>query len=77
MKYLISILFLADVAFFIYGYSLKAQEPILAEKYIGFSVVALFLLIMPLFIFWRSKGKSLKDYVITKERIDKMRDKNL
>ena len=31
---------------------------------------------MPLFLYHRWKGKRLEDYTLTKEKMDKMKDKN-
>jgi hypothetical protein len=46
-----------------------------ANKYIGFGVVGLFLLAMPLFLITESRGKNMKDYMLTDENIRKMREK--
>jgi hypothetical protein len=43
------------------------------EKLIGFGVAGLFLVVFPLFSYYRWKGKDVKDYMITKESLDKMR----
>ncbi len=44
------------------------------EKLIGFGVVGLFLIVFPLFSYYRWKDKSLQDYMLTKENFDKMRE---
>jgi hypothetical protein len=46
----------------------------ISEKLIGFGVVALFIIVFPLFSYYRWKDKNLKDYMITKENLDKMRN---
>lgn len=45
-----------------------------AQKLIGFGVVGLFLVVFPLFSYYRWKGKDVKDYMLTKENLDKMRE---
>ena len=45
-----------------------------SQKLIGFGVVGLFLVVFPLFSYYRWKDKNVKDYMITKENLDKMRD---
>ncbi|SDB59197.1 hypothetical protein SAMN03097699_2388 [Flavobacteriaceae bacterium MAR_2010_188] len=47
-----------------------------SQKMIGFGVVGLFIIVFPLFIYYRWKGKNIKDYMLTKENIEKMRDNN-
>ncbi len=70
MKYLISILAIAVCTSIILGFALKADY---SEKLIGFGVAGLFLVVFPLFIYHRWKNRSLKDYMLTKENLDKMR----
>jgi hypothetical protein len=45
-----------------------------AEQLIGFGVIGLFLFVIPLFTYHRWKGRKVKDYMLTKENIEKMRD---
>ncbi len=45
-----------------------------SEKLIGFGVLGLFLVVFPLFSYYRWKGKDVKDYMLTKENLDKMRE---
>ncbi len=77
MKYIILLTFLIDLGLLITGFILQGKQHPLAEKFIGFGVLALFLVVMPLFIYYRYRNKSAKDYMITKETLDKMRDKNI
>lgn len=72
MKY--SILFLAILSFgsIFYGYFSDSDA---SQKFIGFGVVGVFFLVIPLFSYFRWKDKEVKDYIITKENLDKMRDK--
>lgn len=73
MKYLIWILFIASAGCIIAGFLLEVDY---AEKLIGFGAVGLFFLVIPLFSYYRWKDKNVKDYMITKENIEKMRDYN-
>ncbi|MUU79317.1 hypothetical protein [Winogradskyella endarachnes] len=43
------------------------------EKLIGFGVVGLFFIVFPLFSYYRWKDKDVKDYMLSKENLDKMR----
>jgi hypothetical protein len=45
-----------------------------SEKLIGSGVVLLFLVVFPLFSYYRWKGKDIKDYMLTKENLEKMRE---
>ena len=71
MKYLITILTIAVFISIILGFTLDVAY---SEKLIGFGVVGLFFLVFPLFSYHHWKGKKLKDYMLTKENLDKMRD---
>jgi len=72
MKYIIGLLFIASFGSIIAGFVFK-PEPI-AEKLIGSGVVGLFLFVIPLFTYHRWKGRKVKDYMLTKENIQKMQD---
>ena len=71
MKYLIAFLFLSSIGSIITGYIIDTDY---AQKLIGFGVVSLFIIVFPLFSYYRWKNKSLKDYMLTKENLDKMRN---
>jgi hypothetical protein len=72
MKYLIVILFLICFGSILSGYFLDVS---CSEKLIGFGVVGLFLVVFPLFSYHRWKDKNVKDYMLTKENLDKMRER--
>lgn len=74
MKYIIAILAILSFTSIGVGYFIESD---FSEKFIGFGVLGLFLIVIPLFSYHRWKDKDVKDYLITKENIDKMRDKNL
>ena len=71
MKYIILLLTLCSFGSIGYGYFTGSE---LSEKFIGFGVLGLFLIVIPLFSYHRWKGKNVKDYMITKENLDKMRE---
>ena len=69
MKTLIWILFVASLTSIAVGVVTNSK---LDEKYIGFGVVGLFLIVFPLFSYYRWKNKKISDYMLTKENIEKM-----
>ncbi|RMZ51577.1 hypothetical protein EB822_02530 [Flavobacteriaceae bacterium PRS1] len=71
MKYIIAFLFIASIASIVAGYFLDVSY---TEKLIGFGVVSLFIVVFPLFSYYRWKCKDVKDYMLTKENLDKMRN---
>lgn len=72
MKYLISLILIASFASIIYGFSINEENLALGNKCIGFGTIGIFLIAMPLFLITVSKGKNVKDYMLTKESILKM-----
>ena len=75
LKHLIVLIVLASFASIIYGFNIKAEQNNLGNKCIGFGTLGLFLVAMPLFLYKESKGKKMKDYMLTEENIMKMRKK--
>ena len=71
MKYIIGILFLLAFGSILTGFLIDSEY---SQKLIGFGVVGLFLVVFPLFSYYRWKDKNVKDYMITKENLDKMRE---
>ena len=71
MKYLILILALATITSIILGFTLEVPY---SQKLIGFGVAGLFLVVFPLFSYRHWKDKNVKDYMLTKENLDKMRE---
>ena len=65
------IAFIASLTSIICGFFLDVDY---AQKLIGFGVLGLFLIVFPLFSYYRWKGKNAKDYMLTKENLDKMRE---
>ncbi len=71
MKYLIGLLFIAAMGSILAGYFLDVEY---TQKLIGFGVAGLFIVVFPLFSYYRWKGKNVNDYMLTKENLDKMKD---
>jgi hypothetical protein len=83
MKYFLWIIFLLAIGSIFIGLALpdsdtplhlKAIEKAFSEKLIGFGVLGLFFVFMPLFIYYRWKDKKLSDYTLTAENFEKMRE---
>ena len=75
-NYIILLVLIASFVSIIYGFNLKTENEPVAHKYIGFGTAGLFLVAMPLFLYKESKkGKQMKDYMLTKENIEKMQRK--
>ncbi len=75
-KHIIVAIVLISAASIIYGFSIKEDNESMANKCIGFGTVGLFLIAMPMFLYKESKGKKMKDYMLTDENIRKMQGKN-
>ena len=71
MKYIILICFLASFGSIACGFLLDVDY---SEKLIGFGVLGLFVVVFPLFAYHRWKGKDIKDYMLTQENLEKMRE---
>lgn len=75
LKHIVLLIVLASLGAIIYGFSLEEEHSQVANKYIGFGTVGLFLIAMPLFLIKESKNKKVKDYMLTEENIRKMQGK--
>lgn len=73
-KYIITLVVLSSVIAIIYGFIVIDEDPALGNKCIGFGTVGIFLIAMPLFLYKESKGKKVKDYMLSEENIKKMRE---
>jgi len=71
IKIITFLAFTASFASIICGLMLELDY---SQKLIGFGVVGLFFVVFPLFSYFRWKGKDVKDYMLTKENLDKMRE---
>ncbi|MBO0320789.1 hypothetical protein J0X14_00660 [Muricauda sp. CAU 1633] len=76
-KHIIVLITLLSFSLIVYGFSLDEDQASSAQKYIGLGTVGLFLVAMPLFLYKESKRKDMKDYMLTKDNIKKMRDKEV
>jgi len=76
MKRLIQILFLGFIIGLSYGFYIKNDVPAKGNLFIGSSLVVLFFVIMPLFLYHRWNGRDVKDYMLSKENIEKMKAYN-
>lgn len=74
MKYFYTIISLAIVGGLIVGHYIKDNDPETGNFLIGLSISLLFFVLMPVFMYQRWKNKNVKDYMLTKENIEKMRD---
>jgi hypothetical protein len=72
MKYIIAFFFIASVGSIFAGYFMNFEN---SEKLIGFGVLGMFFIVFPLFSYYRWKDKDVKDYMLTKENLDKMRER--
>lgn len=52
-------------------------DVMLGDQIIGIAVLASAFILMPIFLYVRWKGKRLQDYTLTKENLDKMKDKGI
>lgn len=74
MKHFLRILLITTIVCLCIGFYIKTTDETTGHFLIGISVVVGFLILMPLFIYHRWKDRSVKDYMLTKENIEKMRD---
>lgn len=74
-KHFILLLILASFSAIIYGFVIKKNNEPLGHKYIGGGTVGLFLIAMPLFLIKESRGKKMKDYMLSKENIKTMQER--
>ncbi|PHR13907.1 MAG: hypothetical protein COA40_05225 [Aequorivita sp.] len=74
MKYIISILFIAVLIGLGAGFYLKTEDEATGNLIIGLTLMVGFFILMPLFIYHRWRKRNVKEYMLTKENIKKMRD---
>ncbi|GLB48771.1 hypothetical protein [Neptunitalea lumnitzerae] len=75
MKRLIQIVFFLIIGGVIYGtYTLISGDKVNGDRIMGICVLATSFILMPLFIYHRWKGKDIRNYMLTKENLDKMND---
>ncbi len=62
MKRFLQIFFLANIILLVFGYYIKADDIIQGNRYIGIAVVVFAFVFLPLFLYYRYKGRTLKEY---------------
>ncbi|OYX25690.1 MAG: hypothetical protein B7Z06_06935 [Flavobacteriales bacterium 32-35-8] len=72
MKYFIIFLFIVTLGSIVTGFIIESEY---SQKLIGFGVLGLFFVAFPVFAYYRWKDKDIKDYMLTKENLDKMRER--
>ena len=72
MKYIIGVLFISVLISMGVGFYVKSGDEALGNLIIGLTLMAGFFVLMPLFIYHRWKNRSVKEYMLTKENIEKM-----
>lgn len=72
MKGIIIFFLVLSLGSIITGYLIDFKN---SEQLIGFGVLGLFFVVFPLFSYHRWKDKDIKNYMITKENLDKMRER--
>ena len=76
MKYIIITLLIVAIIGASLGFYIKESDSQTGEFLIGISIAISIFITMPFFIYHRWKNRSVKDYMLTKENIEKMRDYN-
>ena len=75
MKLFLRIFFLLLLTFLIIGLYIKTFENSNeGNKIIGFTVLTAAFIFMPIFLVHRWKGKKLKDYTLSKENLEKLKN---
>ncbi|PKA83166.1 hypothetical protein ATE92_1314 [Ulvibacter sp. MAR_2010_11] len=74
MKYFLTLLLIAAIIGSCIGFYIRTEDPKTGEFLIGISIAVTFFITMPVFIYHRWKNRSVKDYMLTRENIEKMKD---
>jgi membrane protein YdbS with pleckstrin-like domain len=76
MKKLIIFIFFILVITMCVGFYLKyySDETLMGDRFIGITILAAILVLMPLFLYHRWKNRKVKDYMLTEDNINKMRE---
>ena len=74
MRIFINILSILVLIGLIAGFVIKSKNEELGDIVIGITILAGAFVLMPSFIFYQSKGKKIKDYMLTNENLQKMKD---
>jgi hypothetical protein len=75
MKLFLKIFFFSLLSCLIIGFYIKTFENSNdGNKIVGFTVLTAAFIFMPIFLVHRWKGKKLKDYTLSKENLEKLRN---
>lgn len=74
MRIFINILSILILIGLIAGFIIKPKDELLGDRVIGITILAGAFILMPSFIIYRSRGKKMKDYMLTNENLQKMKD---
>ncbi len=74
MRYFIIVLFIVVLIALGIGFYIKLDDEATGNLIIGLTLMVSFFILMPLFIYHRWKNRSVKDYMLNKENIQKMQD---
>jgi len=74
MKYFLTLLLLAVISGLCAGFYIKSENEETGQLIIGTSIMVGIFILMPIFIYHRWKDRSVKDYMLTKENIEKMQN---
>lgn len=74
MKKVIRIILFVILVILGVGFYLLSDDHSKGNFVVGIGVLLFTLVLMPLFLYHRYKGKKLEDYTLNKEKIDKMID---
>ena len=73
MRIVLFIFFFLALFLVSYGFYIRQEDLATGELCIGLGVTTLFFIWMPVFVYYRWKGKDVKEYMLTEENILKMR----
>ncbi len=74
MRTVLLILLIAVIVGTATGFYIKPEDEATGDLIIGISIVVTFFVLIPLFIYFRWNKRSFKDYMLTKENIERMRE---
>jgi hypothetical protein len=63
MKLFLQLFFILDILAIAIGYYIKSQNEFQGNRVIGIAVILLAFVFMPLFIYYRYKGKDIRKYL--------------
>jgi len=73
MRILLYIFFVTAIILAGYGFYIGQEDLATSQLFIGLGVTTLFFVWMPTFVYYRWKGKDVKQYMLNQENILKMR----